>query len=261
MPSAKKERRQRADVRPDLLFVVSAGRPAGSAFAGDTSRRALSVRGVGGKIDVFFRGRADVETRDVDELVADADMALADQNAGVVDGLGQPLLVHFRLEATFEELLGSQLQHLIEFELVVLQQSVTVHPPQQGGTFKNALRIIRFKSQQSTGGLTELRQGILNAPDFPFTAQSILPNQLELSIQTFLLVRTTRRLERLAVCFKEAKRQMLVRQATTATTPLDRTQSPRWDAADSQLKFLDSRVLIGSKCRVTQSGCKRTNQN
>jgi hypothetical protein len=50
-----------------------------------TSRAALAVRRVQGKVDVLLRVCSHHERRHVDKLLADADVALSDENTGVVD--------------------------------------------------------------------------------------------------------------------------------------------------------------------------------
>ena len=43
----------------------------------------------------------DDERRNVDDLLADSDVALSDENTGVVDGLGETELVDLGLEPSF----------------------------------------------------------------------------------------------------------------------------------------------------------------
>jgi hypothetical protein len=129
-------------------------------------------------------------------------MALADQDTGVVDRLGKTLLVHLSLKTSFQQLLGSQLKDEIELEFFIREKSVATHASEESSSFENTLGIIRFQSQQSTGSLTELGQSVLYPPDFALAAKAVFTDQFELGIETFLLVRTTGRLERLAVCIE-----------------------------------------------------------
>jgi hypothetical protein len=46
----------------------------------------------------------------------------------------------------------------------------------------------------------------LYPPDFALAAKAVFTDQFELGIETFLLVRTTGRLERLAVCIEKEDR-------------------------------------------------------
>jgi len=171
----------------------------------DAARRALPVRGVGGKVNVLLAGGPDVETRDVDELRPDPDVPLLDEDAGVVDRLRQSLLVHLRLEAALEQLLSGELKDLVEFELVVGQEAVPAHPSQEGSTLEDPLGIVGLQRKEGPGCLPELGQRELDAPDLPLAPQSVFADQLELGIQPFLLVRTAGRLEGLAVCVNQNK--------------------------------------------------------
>ena len=183
-----------------LLLVVTGGGTGGGALLGDTAGRALAVGGVGGEVDVLLAGSADVEAGDVDELVADADVALADEDAGVVDGLGEALLVDLGLEAALEELLGGELQDGIEIELVVGEEAVAGHATEEGGALEDALGILGVEGEEGTGGLSELGQGVLDAPDLALAAEAVLTDELELGVEALLLVGTAGRLEGLAVC-------------------------------------------------------------
>lgn len=189
-----------------LLFFSLACRSASSTLSRNTSGRTLSVRRVGGEINVFLRSGAHIEGRHIHELGSDTNVTLTDQDTGVVDGLGETLLVHLGLQTSFQQLLSSQLQDEIEFELFIRQKTITAHASEEGSSLENTLGIIGLEGKKSTGSLTQLGQGVLNAPDFALTTEAVFTNELELGVETFLLVRTTRRLERLAVCGEKKER-------------------------------------------------------
>jgi hypothetical protein len=132
-------------------------------------------------------------------LASNTDVALTDQDTGVVDGLGQTLLVNLGLETAFQQLLGCQLKDGIQLEFVISEQSIPAHAAKHSGTLKDSGGILGFQCQQSTSGLSQLSKGILNTPDFTLTAKSILSDKFKFGIQTFLFVRSARRLERLAI--------------------------------------------------------------
>lgn len=52
------------------------------------------------------------------------DVALADEHARVVDGLGQALLEDQGLQAALQEVSGRQRQHVIQLVLALVQQAV-----------------------------------------------------------------------------------------------------------------------------------------
>lgn len=141
-----------------------------------------------------------VEGGHVNELVSNADMALFDKDASMMNALGQSLLVDLGLETTFQELLRGELQDEIKFEFVVRQQAVAAHTPEEGGSLKDAFGILGVQSQESASRLSKLGEGKLNAPDLSLASESILSDKLEFGIKTFLLKRTTGRLVGGAVC-------------------------------------------------------------
>ena len=165
-----------------LLFVVTGSRSGGSSLLGDTSRRSLSVGGVDGEINVFFGGSSYVERRNGYQLRTDTDVALSDQDTRVVDGLSKSLLVDLGLESTFQQLLCRQLEDGIEFQLVLGQQTVTVHSAEEGGSLENTLGVLRIQSQQGTSRLSQLGECVLDTPDLTLTAETVLSYQFQLSI-------------------------------------------------------------------------------
>lgn len=154
---------------------------------------------------MFLRRSSNIEGRNVDKLTSYADMALTDQHAGMMDRLGQSLLVDLGLETTFQQLLGCQLKDGIQLELIISEQSVPAHAAKQSSTLKDSGGILGVQRQQRTGRLSQLGKRILNTPDFTLTAKTILSNKLKFGIQTFLFVGSSRSLERLAICNKEEK--------------------------------------------------------
>lgn len=59
------------------------------ALALDTAGTATTVRTGVGVVDVLLRVETDNERRNVDDLLADTDVPLADEDTGVVDRLGK----------------------------------------------------------------------------------------------------------------------------------------------------------------------------
>ena len=55
----------------------------------DTTRSSTTVRRVQGVVDVLLRVETNDEGWDVDDLLADSDVSLTDEDTGVVDGLGE----------------------------------------------------------------------------------------------------------------------------------------------------------------------------
>ena len=180
-----------------LLFLI--GGFASGALLRYASGGSLSVRGGDGEVDVLLGVDANVEGRDVHELLADANVALLDEDAGVVDGLGEALLEDLGLEAALEELLGGELEDEIELELLLGEEAEAAHSAEEGLSLEDPLGIVGGEGQEGTGGLTELGEGELDAPDLALAPEAVLADELELAIETLLLVGTPRRLGGLPV--------------------------------------------------------------
>ncbi len=148
-----------------LLVVVTGGGLSGGSLLGYASRRSLTVGRVRGDVDVLLRAGAHVEARDVDQLAPHADVTLADENASVVDALGKTLLEDLGLETALEELLGRELQHEVELELILGEEAVAVHATEECGTLEDALWVLGIEGKEGAGCLAELREGVLDAPD------------------------------------------------------------------------------------------------
>lgn len=99
-----------ADQTPRAAGTVSAGVRLlvgllAAVLAGQAAWAATAEGRVEGEVDVLLRVDTHHERGHVDDLLADADVALADQNAGVVDRLGQTLLEDQGLQTALEEVL------------------------------------------------------------------------------------------------------------------------------------------------------------
>ena len=62
-------------------------------------------------------------------------MSLVDEDAGVMDGVGESALLDEGLKSTFEELGGCQTEDIIELALVVLQETESHHSADEGLTY------------------------------------------------------------------------------------------------------------------------------
>ncbi|KAH0452681.1 hypothetical protein IEQ34_019980 [Dendrobium chrysotoxum] len=126
-------------------------------------------------------------------------VALPNENPGMVNGLCHSRLKDLGLQPALEEVLNSQSQDIVELILTLLQQPISKHPAKKSLTLKNSLRVLLIKCQELPRSITDPAQRILNPPQLPLAPQSVLPNQLKLRIQPLLLVRTTGLLESLPI--------------------------------------------------------------
>ena len=128
------------------------------------------------------------------------DVALPDQDASMVDGLGHAILEDDGLEAALEEVLNSEGKHVIQLVLTLTKETIAVHAAEKRLTLKDTARILLIQGEQLPGCISDTAQGILHTPQLTLAPQAILTNQLQLSIKTFLLIRTPWLLESLTIC-------------------------------------------------------------
>ena len=73
--------------------------------------------GGGGELDVLLGGDTDHEGGNVDQLLADSDVLLSDEDTGVMNGLGNLSLHDEGLESAFHELGNGEAEDVIELSL------------------------------------------------------------------------------------------------------------------------------------------------
>ena len=80
------------------------------------------------------------------------------------------------------------------------QETVAVHAAHDRLAFEDPLGVLLVEREQHTGGVAQLVQGELHAPELALVTETVLANRLQLIVETLLLERTTRLLEGLGVC-------------------------------------------------------------
>lgn len=147
---------------------------------------------------------SDNEGGDIDDLLADADVALADQDTGVVDRLGQAELVDAGLQAALQEILNLQRQHVIELHARLVEDTDTDETANQGVAFEKSLGVLLVEGKKLTvgnpplagddffkrlvstidlpGSTTDLGQSQTDSPDLTLVAQAIFTNELQLRV-------------------------------------------------------------------------------
>lgn len=97
----------------------------------------------------------DHERGDVDDLLADTDVALADQDTGVVDRLGETELVDTGLETTLKEILDLEGQDVIELHAALIEHTDTNETANQGVSLEQTLGVLLVEGEQLTVMLLE----------------------------------------------------------------------------------------------------------
>ena len=153
--------RNRHPVCPSLLVILLVlgllGRggglgplPLATAGASTTEGRSKS------KVDVLLRVETDDERGDVDNLLANTDVPLADEDTGVVDRLGEAELEHLGLETTLQEVLGLEGKNVIETHAGVVQDTNTHETADEGVTLEETLGVLVVELEELTSGTTDL---------------------------------------------------------------------------------------------------------
>lgn len=135
-----------------LLSIVTAGLglSSGSLLAANATWAATSEWRVKGEVDVLLGVETDNEGWNVDDLLSDADVALADQDTGVVDGLGETELVDASLEATLKEILDLQGQDVIELHAGLIKDTDANETANEGVTLEKTLWVLLVQGQELT---------------------------------------------------------------------------------------------------------------
>lgn len=128
-------------------------------------------------------------------------MALADQDTGVVDRLGEAKLVDARLQTAFQEILNLQGQDVIELHAGLVEDTDTDETSNQGVAFEKTLGVLLVEGKELTerrsaslahanqdvynslpSSTTNLGQSQTDTPDLTLVTQAILANELQLGV-------------------------------------------------------------------------------
>lgn len=162
----------------------------------------------------LLRVETDNERGNVDDLLSDTDVPLADQDTGVVDRLGESRLEDLGLEATLEEVLDLEREDVIETHAGLVEDTDTNKTTDQGVTLtgeivcsvalgltdegfiethlEETLGVLLVELEELTSGTTDLGEGERDAPDLVLVLETEFSSKLELGIETSGLVGATR---------------------------------------------------------------------
>jgi len=134
------------------------------------------------EVDVLLGVETDDERRHVDDLLANADVTLTDQDTGVVDRLGKTELVDTGLETTLQEVLNLQGQDVIELHAGLVEDTDTDETANESIAFEETLGVLLVEGKKLTGSTTNLGQSQTDSPDLTLVAEAILANELQLRV-------------------------------------------------------------------------------
>lgn len=189
----------------DLFVIFFGGSSSGARLAslsgatGNTTGASTTERRSQGKVDQLLGVQADNETGDVDHLFTDANVALADEDAGVVDALGESELENLSLQATLQEIFNLQAQDVIQLGLGVVEDTDADETTDEGVSFEEAAGVTLGEGQELTGGFADFGEGEGDAVDFGLVAETVLTGELDFVVETGFDERTTRNFASLGV--------------------------------------------------------------
>lgn len=112
-----------------------------SLLPSDTTRPSTTQWRVEGEVNVLLGVQSNNKGWDVDDPLADTDVALADEDTSVVDRLGETELVDLGLETALQEVLNAEGKHVIEFHAGVVQDTNTDKTTNQSITLEETLGV------------------------------------------------------------------------------------------------------------------------
>merc|ERR1719474_872892 len=158
----------------------------------DTSRPSTAEGRLQGEVDVFLGVESDDERGNIHHLLPNTDVPLPDENASMVNTLGESKLKHLSLEAPLQKVLNLQTEHVIKLHAGLIQHTDTHKTTQKGVSLKQSPVILLLESEQGSGSSPDLSQAVLDSPDLSLVPQTILANELQLLVEAGLLEGTPR---------------------------------------------------------------------
>jgi len=131
------------------LLIVTTGSGA-HLLALDTAGTATTEGRGQREVNVLLGVQADHVGGHVDNLLADTDVTLLDEDTGVVDGLGEAKLVHAGLETALKEILDLQGKNVIELHAGLVEDTDAHKTANQGVTLEQTLGILLIESEELT---------------------------------------------------------------------------------------------------------------
>ena len=135
-----------------LLLGILTTSGGSSLLAANTAGTATTEGRGEREVDVLLGVETDHERGNVDDLLADADVALLDQDTGVVDGLGEAELVDAGLETALEEIVGLESQDVIELHAGLVEHTDADKTANEGIAFEETLGVLLIESKELTVG-------------------------------------------------------------------------------------------------------------
>ena len=119
-------------------------------LATDTAWAATAEWRVQGEINVLLGVEADNERWDIDDLLSDTDVSLADENTSVVNRLRKAKLVDASLKTALKEIFDLKGQNVIELHAGLVEDTDANETADQSVTLEKALWVLLVQGQKLT---------------------------------------------------------------------------------------------------------------
>lgn len=119
-------------------------------LATDTAWAATAEWRVQSEVDVLLGVEADNERWNIDDLLANANVSLADEDTSVVNRLGKAKLVDASLKTALQEILHLKGQNVIELHAGLVEDTDANETANQSVTLEKALRVLLVQGQKLT---------------------------------------------------------------------------------------------------------------
>merc|ERR1739847_121946 len=174
------------------LFGIAVGTALVLALvlSGDSAWSAAGQWRLEAEIDVFLAIESDKVGWNIDDLLSHSDVSLSDEYSSVVDRLGETELEHLGLESSLHKVLNLQTENVIELHVLLIENTDSHQSSEEGVTFEQSLWVLVLEGEQVSGGLSDLGQEKLGPPDLFLVLEANLADELQLGVESFLLVRS-----------------------------------------------------------------------
>lgn len=129
----------------DGLSTLGAGVAESAAL--DASSTTTTIGASEGKVDQLLRVQTDDKAGDIDDVLTNTDVALTDQDASVMDALGESELEDLGLKTAFQEIFNLQAEDVIQLVLLLLQDTNADEAANEGIAFEETLGILLVQGQ------------------------------------------------------------------------------------------------------------------
>ena len=105
-------------------------------------------------------------------------MPLADEDTGVVDGLGETGLEDLGLQPALQEVLDLEGKHVIETHAGLVEDTNADETANKGITLEETLGVLVVELEELTSGTTDLGEDEGDTPDLALVAETVFTSKL-----------------------------------------------------------------------------------